>query len=202
MSCVVASMERTEHLLKLIGNETRRRILTLLSEKPHYISQISKKLDVTQPAILKHLVLLEKAGVIESFLKESPLGAPRKYYKICDSINIEVAIHPGDFKVTKRPLAIECPTYIHLEEEMRRLTEEINKARDITEKAAKAEELKDKADMLLSCRECDRETWSCKNCHRIASLKKGASEVIMQVAKGEILSGLKTLSSLINQLTS
>ena len=102
-------MERTEHLLKLIGNETRRKILTLLSEKPHYISQISKKLDVTQPAILKHLTLLEKAGVIESFLKESPLGAPRKYYKICNSINIEVAIHPGDFKVTKHPLAIECP---------------------------------------------------------------------------------------------
>ncbi|KPV65177.1 MAG: hypothetical protein AOA65_0435 [Candidatus Bathyarchaeota archaeon BA1] len=85
---------------------------------------------------------------------------------------------------------------------MRRLTEEINKARDITEKATKAQELKDKADMLLSCREYEGETWSCKNCHRIASIKKSASEVIIQVSKGEIASGLKTLSSLINRLAS
>ena len=195
-------MERTEQLLEIVGNETRRRILALLSEKPHYISEISKKLDVTQPAILKHLALLEKAGVIESFAEESPFGAPRKYYKIRDSVNIEVAIHPTDFRVTKHPPAIECPTYTNLEGEMGRLTDEINKARDVVEKAAKAGELRERADMLLACQKYNGESWDCRECRRIASLRKSVSEVIIQVAGGEISSGLRTLSALIDQLTS
>jgi len=195
-------MEHTDQLLKIVGNQTRRRLLTLLSEKPHYIMEISKKLDVTQPAILKHLALLEEAEVIESFQEKSPFGAPRKYYKIRDSVNIEVAIHPRDFKVTKRPVTIECPIFIRVEKEMSMLTDEINKAKEIAEKSAKAQELRDKADFLLSCREYNEENWNCRNCHRIASLRKSVSEVIMHVSKGEISSGLKTLSSIMNQLTS
>jgi len=192
-------MKRAEQLLKVIGNPTRREILQILSEKPHYISEIAKRLDVTQPAILKHLAILESVGVVESFTEESPLGASRKYYKICDSVNIEVAIRPRDFKVMDR-LNIDCPAYIHLEEEMKRLTDEINNAIGITEKAVKAEELKAKAEALLSCLEYDSESWNCGNCRRIASLKKAVVEVIIQVSKGEIASGLSRLSSLINQL--
>jgi len=193
-------MEHTDQLLKIVGNETRRKILALLSEKPHYIMEISKKLDVTQPAILKHLALLEEAEVIESFQEESPFGAPRKYYKICDSVNIEVAIHPRDFKVTKRPVTMECPIFSRVEKEISMLTDEINKAKEITEKSAKAQELKDKADFLLACRKYNDENWNCRNCRRIASLRKSVSEVIMQVSKGEISSGLRTLSSIMKQL--
>ena len=194
-------MEHRDQLLELIGNETRRRILTLLSGKPHYILQISKELDVTQPAILKHLALLEKAGVIESYLKESPLGASRKYYRICDSVDIEVAIHPGDFKVTKHP-TVQCPQYSGLVEEIEVLTEEINRAGDVIGKAAKSEELRDKADVLLSCKDYDGGSWNCKNCHRVASLKKSVSEVIIQVSKGDVVTGIKKLSTLMGQLTS
>lgn len=145
------------------------------------------------------MAVLESAGVVESFTEESPLGAPRKYYKICDSANIEVAIRPRDFKVTDR-LDIDCPTYLHLEEEMRRLTDEINKATGIAEKAVKAEELRAEAEELLSCKGYDGERWDCGNCQRIASLKKAVAEVIIQVSKGEIATGLSRLSSLINQL--
>jgi len=192
-------MERTEQLLKILGNSTRREILQILSEKPHYISEMAKRLDITQPAILKHLAILESAGVVERFTEQSPLGAPRKYYKICDSANIEVAIRPKDFKVTDH-LAIDCPAYLRLEEEMKRLTDEINNATGIAEKAVKAEELKAKAEALLSCLEYDGESWNCGNCRKIASLKKTVAEVIIQVSKGEIASGLSRLSSLINQL--
>ena len=198
----MANVEHTDQLLKIVGNETRRKILALLSEKPHYIMEISKKLNVTQPAILKHLALLEEAKVIESFQEESPFGAPRKYYKIRDSVNIEVTIHPRDFKVTKRPVVIECPIFGHVEKEISMLTDEINKAKEIAETSAKAQGLKDKADFLLSCHEYNEENWNCRSCRRIASLRKSVSEVIIQVSKGEISSGLRTLSSIMNQLTS
>jgi len=101
--------------------------------------------------------------------------------------------------VTDR-LAIDCPTYLRLEEEMRRLTGEINRATGVAEKAAEAEKLKARAEALLSCAEYDGESWNCGNCRGIASLKVAVSEVIIQVSKGDVASGLSRLSSLINQL--
>ena len=102
-------MKSMGKVLEIVGNETRRRILELLSDKPQYISQIAKKLDVTQPAILKHLAVLEKTGLIESFWRRNPLGAARKYYRICDSVDIEIAINPQGFKVDKRPQKMSFP---------------------------------------------------------------------------------------------
>jgi len=131
-------MKSMDEVLQIVGNETRRRMLTLLSEEPHYISQIAKKLDVTQPAILKHLSLLQKAGLIESFWRKSPLGAARKYFKICDSVGIEIAINPKDFAVTRHPRRMSCPKYLEMKGGIEQLTEEINRAGDLALKASKA----------------------------------------------------------------
>jgi len=193
-------MKSMDEVLQIVGNETRRRILTLLSEEPHYISQIAKKLDVTQPAILKHLSLLQKAGLIESFWRKNPLGAARKYYKICDSVGIEIAINPKDFRVSRRPQRMSCPKYLEMERVIKRLTEEINRAEDVATKAAKARELMDMADSLLSCVEYERGNWNCRNCRRVASLRKGASQIILYVSRGDIESGLRKLTEAINQL--
>jgi len=193
-------MKSTDEVLQIVGNETRRRILTLLSEKPHYISQIAKKLDVTQPAILKHLSLLQKAGLIESFWKKNPLGAARKYYKICDSVGIEIAINPKNFRVSRRPQRMSCSKYLEMERVIKRLTEEINRAEDVATKAAKAQELMGVADSLLSCVDYERGNWNCENCHRVASLRKEASQIILHVSKGDIELGLRKLTEAINQL--
>jgi predicted transcriptional regulator len=193
-------MERAEQVLEVIGNETRRKILKVLSEGPHYILEISKKLNVTQPAILKHLALLEQVGLVESFTRASRFGAPRKYYKICDSVKLEVVINPRDFRVTKHPPTISCPTYIHSEKVMRELTNEINKAKDLNEKAVMAHKLIREADMLLSCKK-HRENWNCRNCRKIASLRKRVSEIVIHMSKGDITSGLQALTSVMDNIT-
>jgi ArsR family transcriptional regulator len=193
-------MNSMEKVLQIVGNETRRRILTLLSQEPHYISQIAKKLDVTQPAILKHLSLLQQAGLIESFWKKNPLGAARKYYNICDSVGIEIAINPSDFRVSRRSQRMSCSKYLEMERAIKRLTEEINRADDVAIKAAKARELMGVADSLLSCVDYEKGNWNCDNCHRVASLRKEASQIVLHVSEGDIESGLRKLTDAINQL--
>jgi len=195
-------MKSMDEILQVVGNETRRKILALLSEEPQYISQISKKLDVTQPAILKHLSLLQKAGLIESFWTKNPLGAARKYYKICDSVGIEIAINPKDFRVTGRPQRMSCSKYLETERMIERLTEEINRAEDVAAKAVKARELMEMADALLFCEDFEKGNWNCESCHRVGSLRKQASQIILHVSRGEIESGLRRLTDTINQLVS
>jgi len=193
-------MKSIDRVLQIVGNETRRRILTLLSEEPHYISQIAKKLDVTQPAILKHLSLLQKAGLIENFWKKNPLGAARKYYKICDSVGIKIAINPKNFRVSRHPQRMSCSKYLETERNIKRLTEEINRAEDVATKVAKARELMEVANSLLSCVDYKKGNWNCENCHRVASLRKETSQIILHVSRGDIESGLRKLTEAINQL--
>jgi len=195
-------MKPADNILQIVGNDNRRKILSLLSEEPQYISQIAKKLDVTQPAILKHLSLLENAGLIESFRRESPLGAARKYYKICDSVDIEIVINPEKFRVSRHPRKMSCSKYLETEGKTKRLTEEINKAEDLAVKSDKARELLEIANDLLSCENCERGSWNCDNCHRIASLRREVSQIILQVSGGEIESGLRRLTETINDLVS
>ena len=193
-------MNTTSELLKIVGNETRRKILSLLSEEPHYILQLSTKLNVTQPAILKHLDILEKIGLIESFEKKSKRGADRKYYKICDSINLEIVIGPEDFKVTRHFPGKGCTKHLSSKERMEQLTNEINRAEDINMKAAKALELIEEADALLSCSEYSRDNNECMECRRVASLKRRASEIIIQVSKGDAAKSLQMLSEMLRQI--
>ena len=193
-------MKSMDKVLQIVGNETRRRILTLLSEEPHYISQIAKKLDVTQPAILKHLSLLQKAGLIESFWRKNPLGAARKYHKICESVGIEIAINPKDFRISRRPQRMSCSKYLEMDGTIKRLTEEINRAEDVAEKAVKARELMGVVDSLLSCVDYKRGNWNCENCRRVTSLRREASQIILHVSRGDIESGLRKLTEAINQL--
>jgi ArsR family transcriptional regulator len=194
-------MKSMGNLLEVVGNETRRRILALLSEEPRYISEISRKLNVTQPAILKHLSVLQTAGLIEGFWRKNPLGAPRKYYKICDSVGIEIAINPKEFRITRQSQRMNCSKYLETEQAMKRLTEEINRTKDVATKAAKAEELVKMANSLLSCTGYQKGSWNCENCHRAASLRKEASQVILYVSRGEIDSGLRKLTETIDKLT-
>jgi ArsR family transcriptional regulator len=193
-------MKSMGKVLEVVGNKTRRRILELLSEESQYISQIAKKLDVTQPAILKHLAVLEKAALIESFWRRNPLGAARKYYRICDSVDIEIAIHPQGFRVDERPQKMSCSNYLQTERVIKRLNEEINSARDVATKGSKARELMRVADSLLSCADFERGNWNCENCHRVASLRKEVSQIILHVSSGDVEAGLRKLTEAINKL--
>jgi ArsR family transcriptional regulator len=83
------------YLLDILGNENRRNILTLLSYRPCYVTEISEELGVAPKAIIDHLKMLEEAGLVVSYYDEHG----RKYYEIANNVRIEVSISPLLFDV-------------------------------------------------------------------------------------------------------
>ncbi len=91
---------RIEEILDMLGNETRREILQLLSERPCYVSQVSQELNVGQKAIIEHLELMRRAGILKSRLRKIEKGRPRKYYGISKEVIFEVKIGQSFFDIS------------------------------------------------------------------------------------------------------
>jgi ArsR family transcriptional regulator len=87
-------MEPVE-LLDILGNENRRRILQLLSFRPFYFNEMAKRLDVGPKAVIDHLEMLEKAGLIECYHDRKR----RKYFRIARKTVLEVAVSPHTYGV-------------------------------------------------------------------------------------------------------
>jgi len=51
-------------LFRVLGAETRQKMLELLASGPLPVSEIAKRLDITQPAASQHLALLREAGLV------------------------------------------------------------------------------------------------------------------------------------------
>jgi ArsR family transcriptional regulator len=81
-------------LLDVLGNANRRRILRLLARRPHYVSELSDRLDLSPKAVIDHLRTLEEAGLIRSRAGEGR----RKYFRIADALRLEVRVSPYDFR--------------------------------------------------------------------------------------------------------
>ncbi len=115
-------------LLDILGNETRRRILILLTKRPYFVSELSQELGVGQKAVLEHLRILEGAGIIEGRIEKIPRGRPRKYYTIKRGFRMEVLLTPYAFGTEmyepKRP----------------RQTEEYSRAKDLIKSTEPADE--------------------------------------------------------------
>ncbi len=115
-------------LLDILGNETRRRILILLTKRPYFVSELSQELGVGQKAVLEHLRILEGAGLIEGRIEKIPRGRPRKYYTIKRGFRMEVLLTPYAFGTEmyepKRP----------------RQTEEYSRAKDLIKSTEPVEE--------------------------------------------------------------
>lgn len=84
----------TKKLLDILGNEGRRKILSLLSKKPCYVSEISYCLKMAPKVVIEHLEKLERAGIIKSF----EYGR-RRYYYIDKSLRLEITLTPHRFNV-------------------------------------------------------------------------------------------------------
>ncbi|GAB4511791.1 MAG: metalloregulator ArsR/SmtB family transcription factor [Anaerolineae bacterium] len=48
-----------------LAEPTRRRILDLLRERPHLVGELCEALDMSQPAVSKHLKVLRDVGLVE-----------------------------------------------------------------------------------------------------------------------------------------
>ncbi|MDR5672351.1 Transcriptional regulator, ArsR family [Halalkaliarchaeum sp. AArc-CO] len=126
-------------LLDLLGNENRRRILRLLSQKPCYVTEISEYLGVSPKAVIDHLRKLEEAGLIESVTDQKR----RKYFHISRSVRLEVSLSPYSFDAKSAyPANLDldmngrCP---HLSVEI----PESDGPADVEELAAEYEDLRD-----------------------------------------------------------
>jgi ArsR family transcriptional regulator len=82
-------------LLDILGNENRRRILQLLSFRPFYFNEMAKRLDVGPKAVIDHLEILERAGLIECYQDQGR----RKYFRIARKTVLEVAVSPHSYGV-------------------------------------------------------------------------------------------------------
>ncbi len=89
-------------LLDILGNENRRKILSLLASRPCYMSEIAERLDVGAKAILGHLMLLEQSGLIEANVDQQR----RKYFHITDNLRLEVFVSPYSFEVETTAFAV------------------------------------------------------------------------------------------------
>jgi len=95
----------SDTILDILGNDTRRKILAVLSEEPMYFNQLAKEIEIGQQAVLRHLKALEDIGLIETYAERSGLGAPdRKYYRLNESFSLTIALSEDDFTVSKQTI--------------------------------------------------------------------------------------------------
>lgn len=84
-------------LLSILENPTRRRILQSLVREPHYPFQLARELRVSQPAIVKHLHVLENGGLISSYEETSDRGPMRRRYIPTSEFTIVMDMRSGMF---------------------------------------------------------------------------------------------------------
>ncbi|MEM3522700.1 MAG: helix-turn-helix domain-containing protein, partial [Candidatus Bathyarchaeia archaeon] len=137
--------QHIETILDVLGNETRRKILKLLANEPHYLLQLADELNVSQQAILKHLSILEKYGIISSFKAESDFAAPpRKYYELSKSLCLIIGMSKNlvDFEIHE----------IFLKEDLSKFPEELReifyKIEELNERDSSIQALKSAKSIL------------------------------------------------------
>lgn len=107
--------EDLDEILSVLENPIRRHILYKLTQETHYPLQLSKELNVSQQAIMKHLRVLEEYHMVESFEEKSTLGGPpRKCYVPTRRFTIRIDMGPNIFNSELRQLE---DTEKHLKED-------------------------------------------------------------------------------------
>jgi ArsR family transcriptional regulator len=95
----------TDLILDILGNDTRRKILAVVSDEPMYFNQLAKEVHIGQQAVIRHLQALEDSGLIETYAEKSEFGAPdRKYYRLNNSFILTVSLSEDDFTIKKQDL--------------------------------------------------------------------------------------------------
>jgi len=74
--------QRVESILKMLADSTRREIIKLISETPMNPKDLAEKLEISRPAVEKHLKLLKSNYLCE--LTVEPFPSPHYVYFITD----------------------------------------------------------------------------------------------------------------------
>jgi predicted transcriptional regulator len=98
-------MSDADTVLRLVQNDVRRRILARLVREPHYPMQLAELLEVSQPAINKHLKELEAGGLVTKEQVPSEKGGPpRRVYSVTEAVSVRIDLGPDLFSVERRAL--------------------------------------------------------------------------------------------------
>jgi DNA-binding transcriptional ArsR family regulator len=65
LNCMVEHYdEHLDHLFQALANRTRREIMGLLAQRPHHISELVPRFDMSLAAVSKHIQSLERARLV------------------------------------------------------------------------------------------------------------------------------------------
>jgi hypothetical protein len=84
-----------------------------------------------------------------------------------------------------RQASIYCPIdlFPRQEDEIARLTQEINQARTAAEKAPWAQALMEAVDVLLACEQYDEERLDCRLCRNFSELRRKTAALIVKAGR-------------------
>ena len=116
-----------DELFHLLENPTRRRILQLLSREQLYTLQLSREIDVSQQAVVKHLRILEEHGMVASRDEPSDRGPNRRVYRASRSVSLHIDVGPTTFREQAAPMAEDA----ELSAEQLRIRSAISEARSM-----------------------------------------------------------------------
>jgi ArsR family transcriptional regulator len=74
-------------ILDILGNRNRRRIISLLQQKPCFVTELSERLTLSPKALIDHLALMEQMEILGSYLDDRR----RKYYYLTRDISVRVS---------------------------------------------------------------------------------------------------------------
>lgn len=91
-------------------------------------------------------------------------------------------------KETGRQTSIHCPIglFPRQEEEIARLTHEINQARTAAEKAPWAQALIEAVDVLLACEQYDGGSMDCRLCRNFSELRRKTAALVVKAGRLDV----------------
>lgn len=101
-----------DRLAYALGNETRRKILFILSQNEDYPFSLAAKLSISPRAVMQNLNILEETGLIEKSVKKSVQGPQRTYYRIKRGVQLNISLSPRCFRVKMSELPENLETNI------------------------------------------------------------------------------------------
>ena len=73
---VIYSDLQLDNIFGALANRTRREILNLLTRSEHSVLELAGRFDMSQPAVTKHLNVLERAGLMSQRKFGGKVGGP------------------------------------------------------------------------------------------------------------------------------
>lgn len=81
--------DNISHLLDILGNKNRRRIVELLRKKPCFVTEISNLLSINPKVVNEHLNLMRKEDVVSSYQDDKR----HKYYYLVHDFTVSVQMN-------------------------------------------------------------------------------------------------------------